>query len=79
MPNPDDYIELNRQFVEISAGDIENSDIEAQIAWGQLELPTWPEILGEYRVVILSSAGTGKTWEIDHQCRSENAGAIIPH
>lgn len=69
MPNPDDYIELNRQFVEISAGDIENSDIEAQIAWGQLELPTWPEILGEYRVVILSSAGTGKTWEIDHQCR----------
>lgn len=50
-------------------GDTAQADFEAQIAWGSLSLPTWPDIIKQYRVVLLSSAGTGKTWEIAHQCR----------
>ena len=36
---------------------------------GLTSASSWSDILSEYRVVILSSAGTGKTWEILHQCR----------
>lgn len=63
------YVELDRQFIELSLHDVERSDIEAQIAWGHLSLPTWSDIIKKHRVVLLSSAGTGKTWEIAHQCR----------
>ena len=63
------HIELGRQFVQLSTEDVAQADIEARIAWGGLSCPTWPDILRQYRVVLLSSAGTGKTWEITHQCR----------
>ena len=69
MPNPNDYIELNRQFVELNAKDVETSEIEARIGWGLTSANGWSDLLSEHRVVILSSAGTGKTWEISHQCR----------
>ncbi|SEK03824.1 hypothetical protein MAA5396_04319 [Marinovum algicola] len=69
MPNASNYVELSRQFVEISLLDVAQADIEAQIAWGHLSLPTWPDIIKQHRVVLLSSAGTGKTWEIAQQCR----------
>ena len=69
MPNPDDYIELNRQFIEINAKDVETSEIEARIGWGLTSAIGWPDLLTEHRVVILSSAGTGKTSEILHQCQ----------
>ena len=57
------YIELNRQFVEI-----DEIDVEARVEWGLTSASSWPNLLNEHRVVILSSAGTGKTWEILHQC-----------
>ncbi|MEM8813910.1 MAG: hypothetical protein AAGF59_14960, partial [Pseudomonadota bacterium] len=69
MPNASDYVELNRQFIEISHLDVAQVDIEAQFAWWHLSLPTWSDIIKKYRVVLLSSAGTGKTWEIAQQCR----------
>ena len=69
MQNPCNYIELNRQFVEINEKNVETSEIEARIEWGLTSASSWPDLLSEHRVVILSSAGTGKTWEIKHQCR----------
>jgi hypothetical protein len=69
MFNLDENIELERQFIELSTKDVEQTDIDAMIRWGQLTLPTWPDLLQHYRVVLLSSAGTGKSWEITQQCR----------
>ena len=34
MQTPYDYIELNRQFVEINEKDVETSETEARIEWG---------------------------------------------
>ena len=68
MQTPCDYIELNRQFVEINEKDVETSETEARIEWGLTSASRWPDLLSEHRVVILSSAGTGKSWEISHQC-----------
>lgn len=69
MPNPNDFVELNRQFIEIGKEDIESSDIEARASWGLVATQSWPDVLAQYRVVLLSSAGAGKTWEIYSQCR----------
>ena len=68
MQTPSNYIELNRQFVEINKNDVENLEIEARIEWGLTSASSWPDLLSEHRVVILSSARTGKTWEILSQC-----------
>ena len=64
-----DYIELNRQFVEINENDVETSETEAWIEWGPPYASGWPDLLSKHRVVILSSAGTGKSWEVSHQCK----------
>ena len=74
MMNLDDYIELGRQFIELSAKDVEQTDIDAMIAWGHLSLPAWPDLLQHHRVVLLSSAGTGKSWEIAHQSHDLREG-----
>ncbi|MCY4260061.1 MAG: hypothetical protein OXC91_07335 [Rhodobacteraceae bacterium] len=63
-----DYIELNRQFVELGTDNVAQEGIDPQIAWNNPPLPAWSDILDQHRVVLLSSAGTGKTWEIRHQC-----------
>ncbi|WP_123618856.1 hypothetical protein [Phaeobacter inhibens] len=69
MPNSSEYIELNRQFVELNTKDVETTDIEARLEWGLTSAHDWSTLLAEHRVVILSSAGTGKSWEISSQCR----------
>ena len=68
MQTPCDYIELNRQFVKINEKDVETSETEARLGRGMTSVSRWPDLLSEHRVVILSSAGTGKSWEISHQC-----------
>ena len=68
MYTPYNYIELNRQFVELNKKDVEQTEIEARIEWGLTSASIWHDLLREYRVVILSSAGTGKTYEISSQC-----------
>lgn len=65
---PNNYIELNRQFFEINENDIESMEIEERVEWGLTSANSWSDLLIEYRVVILSSAGTGKTCENLHQC-----------
>ncbi len=66
--NLEEYIELDRQFIELSDRDIDLVDIETKIASGYYKLPKWPDLLQSYRVVLLSSAGTGKSWEVCFQC-----------
>lgn len=68
MQTPCDYIELDRQFVELNKNDIEKSEIEARFNWGLTSANNWSDLLSEHRVVILSSARTGKTWEVTNQC-----------
>ncbi len=69
MHAPNKYIELNRQFREINETDVEKLETEAWIEWGITSGSCWSDLLSEHRVVILSSAGTGKTWEVRNQCK----------
>lgn len=68
MMNLDDNIALGRQFIELSTKDVEQTDIDAMISWGHPTLPTWHDLLQHHRIVLLSSAGSGKSWEIAQQC-----------
>jgi len=61
--NTDNYIQLERQFSPFSKND---SDEVVDSVLSQLDLhdfKTWPDLLEEYRTVILAEAGAGKTEE----------------
>ncbi len=60
------FIQLNRTFYELSknAGESYDSDIRQAFYIGK-QLG-WAELIEEYRTIILSEAGTGKTEEIRH-------------
>lgn len=58
-----DFIELHRTFHELSEHGSENEELELVRSFGSKCLQ-WPELLKEYRLVILSEAGSGKTAEI---------------
>lgn len=59
-----EFVELNRTFHELSenAGDGEDSYIRR--AWRREKPLRWADLVQEFRVVVLSEAGTGKTEEI---------------
>ena len=80
MLPPKNYIELNRQFIEISDNDAEKLEFEARIELGLTFASSWSDLLTQHRVVILSSAGTGKTYELFYQCeklRRDNKNAFF--
>lgn len=56
----DDFIELNRTFHALSSGD-DDSEITPGRRIGRSF--SWSDLLAEYRVVVLSEAGSGKTEE----------------
>ncbi|MGI2180378.1 hypothetical protein [Shewanella frigidimarina] len=58
------YIELNRTFRKLTESDGTGIDFD----WFSLstEKTIWSDILSEYRTIILSEAGSGKTEEIRH-------------
>ena len=62
--NLDEYIELDRQFINLSKQEVKLADFEARMGWGSYNFSKWSDLLQSYRVVLLSSAGTGKSWEI---------------
>lgn len=75
------YIQLNRTFSELTTDYreyIEGLGISSKyIEDGQV---TWADLLGEYRVIILSEAGSGKTTEIRNvaqQLRAEGKSAFF--
>ena len=61
-----DFIELNRTFKELRKNSQESDDTD--FWWvngiGEGESQCWDDLINEYRVIILSEAGSGKTTEI---------------
>jgi hypothetical protein len=73
------YIELNRAFRKLTESD---DDTGIDLDWIGLSTvkSTWPDILSEYRTIILSEAGSGKTEEIRNialQLRAEGKIAFF--
>lgn len=73
------FINLNRTFHELS----ESSDGDAsasRLFFSGGKVLSWNDLLQEYRVVVLSEAGSGKTEEIRHiahRLRDEGAAAFF--
>jgi len=58
-----EFIELNRTFHEISKESSKNDGVDISQAFG-VESFNWANLINEYRIIILSEAGSGKTAEI---------------
>ena len=59
-----EFIELHRTFHELSKHSSENDDVDISRALGIGGRLSWPDLIKEYRLIILSEAGSGKTYEI---------------
>jgi hypothetical protein len=67
MPGSDnqyDFVELNRTFHELSQYAHESDDADFSRTFHAGNRLSWSDLIQEYRVVILSEAGSGKTEEI---------------
>lgn len=74
------YIELDRTFHELSRYASDNDDADLSQTFFASDPLSWDQLLAEYRVVILSEAGSGKTEEIRHvaqRLRSEGKDAFF--
>jgi hypothetical protein len=60
------YIELNRSFHTLTTREGGNTVIEIRRLLYYEKKHHWPDLLGKYRLIILSEAGAGKTVEIEH-------------
>jgi hypothetical protein len=58
------FIELDRAFHELSKNSSENDDVEITTASRVGDRLRWSDLINEYRIIILSEAGSGKTAEI---------------
>ena len=65
-----EFIELNRTFHELSKHSSENDDVDINRAFHFGERLRWPNLIKEYRLIILSEAGSGKTTEIRNVART---------
>ncbi|NOI58887.1 ATP-binding protein [Vibrio coralliilyticus] len=59
------YIDLKRKLKEIPIEQL-NEEYDLALRWGNYGSVSWQDIINEYRTVILSEAGTGKTEELKH-------------
>lgn len=59
-----DFIELNRTFHKLSKDSNPHDDIDISLGFGVGEKLRWTDLIQEYRLIILSEAGSGKTCEI---------------
>lgn len=65
-----EFIELHRTFHELSKNSCENDEVEigrGLYVGGRLH---WPDLIKEFRLIILSEAGSGKTFEIRNVART---------
>ncbi|ARS48135.1 hypothetical protein PSMEN_06935 [Ectopseudomonas mendocina] len=65
----DEYIPLDRTFHELALEPGANDDVDLTRRLGHGESLRWPNLLSEYRVILLSEAGSGKTEEIRNTAR----------
>lgn len=59
-----DYIELNRTFHKLSKYSFDNDDFDISQTFHIGDNLCWTDLVKEYRLIILSEAGSGKTTEI---------------
>lgn len=69
----DDFVELDRTFHELSLHEGESDTFDFQTAFGLGSSLTWDSLSNEYRVILLSEAGAGKTVEIRQAARRQRA------
>lgn len=60
----EDFVRLGRTFHALAKSAPVDDDIELTRSYFVGPELSWRHLLESYRVVILSEAGTGKTWEI---------------
>ncbi|WDP89340.1 MAG: hypothetical protein HUN04_06220 [Desulfobacter sp.] len=60
------YIKLNRTFHELSKDGFQSDDSDIYRLLGTGERLNWSNLIKEYRLIILSEAGSGKTYEIQN-------------
>ena len=65
-----EFIELNRTFHELKTEGVESDDVDLTWLPGLSRSQRWPDLIKEYRLIILSEAGSGKTTEILNVARS---------
>jgi hypothetical protein len=70
----DEYIELNRTFHELRSSGKAGDDADALARVFGASRMTWDKLVPEFRVVILSEAGSGKTAEIRNIAKTLGAG-----
>jgi CHAT domain len=58
------FIELHRTFHELSENSSENDDLDISRSFRSGDRFYWSDLINEYRAIILSEAGSGKTAEI---------------
>ena len=68
-----DFVELNRTFHELSKHARESDEFDLSEAFHVGGVLTWADLLKNYRTVILSEAGSGKTEEIRAAARKLRA------
>jgi len=64
-----EFVELDRTFQELSNNCSENDDVDISLEFGFGERLRWSNLINEYRLIILSEAGSGKTAEIRNIAR----------
>jgi hypothetical protein len=67
------FVELNRTFHELSKYASETDELDLSHAFHVGDRLSWPDLIQQYRLVILSEAGSGKTAEIRNVARSLRA------
>ena len=75
-----EFIELHRTFYELSKHSNETDDADINRALGIGGHLTWPDLIKEYRLIILSEAGSGKTYEVRnvaHMLRAQGKPAFF--
>jgi len=63
---PTQFVELERTFHELSSKALDDDFVVVRRTLGLEKGISWHDLLQEYRVVILSEAGSGKTEELRH-------------
>jgi hypothetical protein len=70
LKNQYEFVELNRTFHELSENSGEVDDIEIRRTLNVGKRLSWADLTQEFRVIVLSEAGTGKTEEIRHLAKT---------
>lgn len=65
----DEFIQLDRTFHELALQKGAGDDVDVTQLRGQRDALRWPNLLSEYRVILLSEAGSGKTEEVRNIAR----------